>query len=264
MLLISQRKIRQLKELHSHKGRRKYKLFFGETHKILEFVLAVNPNIIEAVYGLETWYRKYSSSSVFPSHIPFYVLDESQLRTVSLLKNPRDLLFTMKQESLDKGDIHLSTPVVMFDAIQDPGNFGTIIRTMAWFGVKQIICSPDSVDIYNPKVIQASMGAFCLVKVHYLDIEKFIISHPDVDFYYTDMQGESIYSFYPESGKPYAIIFGNEGKGVSATIKKLVAKSLSIPPFATDIPESLNLSMSAGIIISELSRKSLVGENKTM
>ena len=204
---------------------------------------------------MEDWYRK--NENKYPwDKIPFYSLDEKQLKALSLLKNPRDVIFTLYpfNDTLSYPSAGVS-PLVIFDTIQDPGNFGTIIRTMAWFGIRHIICSPDSVDVYNPKVIQATMGAFCLVNVYYLNIEEFMLKHPSIEYYYTDMKGEDIYSFDIDPAKSYAIIFGNEGRGVSSSIKKIAGKSLSIPPFAKDRPESLNLSISAGIVVSELMRK---------
>ena len=248
---FSKKKMSQLIELRSNKGRDKYGLYFGETHKIFEFVYETKPLIIDSIYCLESWYLKYKKSFELSS-INVFILSQKQLKAISLLKNPHDLLFTIKGASPSNEEIDPPDRVVLFDTIQDPGNFGTIIRTLSWLGITHIICSPESVSITNPKVIQASMGAFTLVNVLYLPLKEFIRANPQFHYYATDMKGLSIYEMKKLKEKQFGIIFGNEGKGISSELLPFVTETLSIPPKAEIHPESLNLSISVGIILSQL------------
>ncbi len=251
---ISKLKIKKIIELHSKKGRDKYNLFFGETHKIFEFVYQNKHTCLDSIYCLESWYIE--NVDFFDlNKISVFILSPKELKAMSLLKNPHDLLFTMKNENNTELDQQMLDPIVLFDTIQDPGNFGTIIRTLSWFGVKQIICSPDSVSFTNPKVIQASMGAFTLVNIIYTPLKEFVLKNSQLDYYATDMVGQNIYKENTLSKKRVGLIFGNEGSGISQELLPLVTETLTIPPQNGTHPESLNLSISVGIIISQLFHK---------
>jgi len=143
------------------------------------------------------------------------------------------------------------------DDIQDPGNLGTIIRIADWFGVKHIFCSKNTVDLYNPKVIQATMGALARVKVIYTELPLLVKKYvsPDFPVYGTFLEGETIYN--SELSTKGFIIMGNEGKGISSELKPLVNKKLFIPNFPSDQPtsESLNVSVACSIVCSEFRRR---------
>ena len=142
---------------------------------------------------------------------------------------------------------------IVLDGIQDPGNLGTIIRLADWFGIEQIICSEDTVDFYNPKVIQASMGSFTRVNMVYCNLTDYLSNTENVNIG-TDMEGENIYQF--EKPKKLNLILGNEGNGMRPETEKLLHKSISIPRFGTSqSTESLNVSMAAGIILGQLFSK---------
>ena len=249
--VFSKKKMSQLIELRTNKGRDKYALYFGETHKIFKFVYQTKPSIIDSIYCLESWYLKNRDDFNLESNNVF-ILSQNELKTISLLKNPHDILFTLKKEVDSNIEMETQNKIVLFDTIQDPGNFGTIIRTLSWFGIKQIVCSPDSVSHTNPKVIQASMGAFTLVNIVYSPLKEYILSHPQLKYYTTDMKGHSIYQKEKFKDEKFGIIFGNEGNGISAELLSLVTETLSIPPKTKIHPESLNLSISVGIILSQL------------
>ena len=142
---------------------------------------------------------------------------------------------------------------IILDGIQDPGNLGTIIRLCDWFGIEQIICSKDTVDLYNPKVIQSTKGSFARVNVVYTDIEEFLSQNKAVNIG-TDMVGESIYQFnFPEK---FNLILGNEGNGMRPNVEKLVSQSITIPRFGKNkSTESLNVSMATGIILGQIFSK---------
>jgi TrmH family RNA methyltransferase len=154
-------------------------------------------------------------------------------------------------------ELLLQNLCVVLDFVQDPGNLGTIIRAAAWFGIGNIVCSDDCVDVYNPKVIQASMGAVLHVNVHYSDITKFaaIARESGVPVYGTFLDGEPIYNHHL-AGKGI-IILGNESKGISPELVPYITDRITIPGPGAARPgiESLNVSMAASVIFSEFRRQ---------
>lgn len=178
-------------------------------------------------------------------------ITENELKKISFLQNPKDSVAVCelnKESKLDDKNIQL-----VLDGIQDPGNLGTIIRLADWFGIEQIICSEDTVDIYNPKVIQASMGSFIRVNMVYCNLVEYLSETKNTNIG-TDMDGENIYTF--EKPEKINLILGNEGKGMRDETEKLLHKKISIPRFGkSQSTESLNVSMAAGIILGQLYSK---------
>lgn len=176
---------------------------------------------------------------------------ENELKKISFLQNPKDSVAVceLNEESkLNDQNIQL-----VLDGIQDPGNLGTIIRLADWFGIEQIICSEDTVDFYNPKVIQASMGSFTRVNIVYCNLVEYLSETKNTNIG-TDMDGENIYTF--EKPEKINLILGNEGKGMREETEKLLHKKISIPRFGkSQSTESLNVSMAAGIILGQLYSK---------
>lgn len=176
---------------------------------------------------------------------------ESDLKRISFLQHPKDSVAVC--ERIDS-EILPNIPVqLVLDGIQDPGNLGTIIRLADWFGIEQIVCSEDTVDFYNPKVIQASMGSFLRVNVVYTDISEFL-NKTDSTIIGTDMDGENFYEFnYPEK---FCLVLGNEGNGIRPETEELLTNKITIPRFGkSKATESLNVSMAAGIILGQIFSK---------
>ncbi len=183
--------------------------------------------------------------------IPVTHISENELKKISFLKTPKDsvaVCYLAQEEKMEDQEIQL-----VLDGIQDPGNLGTIIRLADWFGIEQIICSEDTVDFYNPKVIQATMGSFTRVNIVYTDLVEYLSKTENVNIG-TDMDGENIYTF--EKPGKINLILGNEGNGMRPETEKLLQKSISIPRFGKSrSTESLNVSMAAGIILGQLFSK---------
>lgn len=183
--------------------------------------------------------------------IPVTHISENELKKISFLKTPKDsvaVCYLAGEQKWEDKNIQL-----VLDGIQDPGNLGTIIRLADWFGIEQIICSEDTVDVYNPKVIQATMGSFTRVNVVYTDLVEYFSKTENVNIG-TDMEGENIYTF--QKPEKLNLILGNEGNGMRPETEKLVQKSISIPRFGkSQSTESLNVSMAAGIILGQLFSK---------
>lgn len=182
------------------------------------------------------------------AEVPITHISDNELKKISFLQNPKDsvaVCYLNEEKKMEDGNLQL-----VLDGIQDPGNMGTIIRLADWFGLEQIICSKDTVDFYNPKVIMSSMGSFTRVNIVYTDLAEYLSLTKNINIG-TDMDGENIYSFNrPEKMN---LILGNEGNGIRPEIERLLEKSIMIPRFGqSQSTESLNVSMAAGIILGQL------------
>ncbi len=185
-----------------------------------------------------------------PGNFSVHQITENELKKISFLQHPKDsVAVCMLKETSKLKDQNIQ---LVLDGIQDPGNLGTIIRLADWFGIEQIVCSEDTVDYYNPKVIQASMGSFTRVNVVYCNLIEYLTQTENINIG-TDMDGENIYTF--EKPEKINLILGNEGKGMRDETEKLLQNKVSIPRFGkSQSTESLNVSMAAGIILGQLFR----------
>lgn len=242
--MLTAHTIKTIQSLDKKKYRQKYNLFLVEGNKIIKEL----PN---SDYEIENLY------STDPENITFKTVNiekilPTDLKKISFLQHPKDSVAVCKiPESKILKDVKIQ---LILDGIQDPGNLGTIIRLADWFGIEQIICSNDTVDVYNPKVIQATMGSFLRVNVFYTDLEEYLKEY-QYPIFGTDMNGENIYETeFPEK---FSLVFGNEGNGLRPSTEDLISTMITIPRFGrSQSTESLNVSMSAGIILGEIfSRK---------
>ncbi|WP_295201618.1 RNA methyltransferase [uncultured Chryseobacterium sp.] len=241
--MLTAHTIKVLQSLDKKKFRQKYNLFLVEGNKIIAELLDSEFKIKE-IFSTDP--QKTGRTDVPVTHI-----SENELKKISFLKTPKDsvaVCYLNPEKQEEDKDVQL-----VLDGIQDPGNLGTIIRLADWFGIEQIICSEDTVDFYNPKVIQASMGSFTRVNMVYTDLANYLSETKNSNIG-TDMEGESIYTF--EKPGKLNLILGNEGNGMRPETEKLLDKSISIPRFGTSqSTESLNVSMAAGIILGQLYSK---------
>lgn len=178
-------------------------------------------------------------------------ISESELKKISFLTTPNFALAVFKKPKLTK--IEISELTVALDALRDPGNLGTIIRLCDWFGIRNLVCSADTVDCFNPKVVQASMGSLARVQIHYLDLENFL-QQSSLPVFGGFMDGTSIYTI--ELPKEAILILGNEANGISESIEKLISDRISIPRFGNiQKTESLNVATAGAIMLSEFRRR---------
>lgn len=179
-------------------------------------------------------------------------IDYKFLKKISFLTNPGDHFALFQKKEIQS--INVDGLIIALESIRDPGNLGTIIRTCDWFGVNEIICSLDSVDCYNPKVIQASMGSLSRVSIKYLNLKEFLKSSKHLRIG-TTLNGSSIYDLNLNKA---VLVFGNESKGISDELIELIDSKVTIPRFQkNNLPESLNLASSVAIILGEIKRKEL-------
>ena len=190
---------------------------------------------------------------------------QTEIEQMSSLRTPQGVIGVFKKrKDMGNGLLDMGDGLwVALDGVQDPGNLGTIIRTCDWFGVHHIVCSRDTVDCYNPKVVQATMGALARVSVHYIDNLGDILQQmqkADYPIYGTLLDGKDMYepTAIPTKDKGI-IVMGNEGNGISPEVRELVTHPLFIPSYPTDIPtsESLNVSIATAIILAEFRRNNI-------
>lgn len=183
---------------------------------------------------------------------------EEELTRASLLKTPQQVLaiFGQREEEVDSGIVERSLCLAL-DGVQDPGNLGTIVRIADWFGIRHIFCSPDTADIYNPKAVQATMGSMARVEMHYTPLPQFIRELPDVPVYGTFLDGKDLYT--QELSASGLVVMGNEGKGISPEVSRLVTRRLYIPnyPPGRESAESLNVAVATAITCAEFRRQAV-------
>ncbi len=240
--MVSKNQIKLIKNLNQKKYRNLYNLFVVEGEKgVLEFS---NSNF--RIHNLFCTSDFNTKDNIEESQI----ISEAELKKISFLKTPNKVvaIFNKPQQ---KAIVNRGLTVVL-DKINDPGNLGTIIRLCDWFKITQLICSNDTVDCYNPKVVQATMGSLTRVNVIYTDIEIFLKS-TNLPVFASTMDGENIYKTkLPKQG---ILIMGNEANGISKTILNLSSQKLAIPRFNNNNkPESLNVATAAAILLSEFYR----------
>lgn len=204
----------------------------------------------------------FASKAWIDSHVAetrcfgFVEATRVQLDRMSMLKTPSDVLavYDKPDWTLNADEIADSLTLVL-DGVQDPGNLGTIMRIADWFGIRNIVCSEDTADVYNPKVVQATMGAIARVRVFYCGLDEFLSQFPDLPVYGTFLDGDDIYAApLSEAG---LLIMGNEGRGISPKVEQLVNRRLFIPPYPGGVAtsESLNVGMATAIAVSEFRRR---------
>lgn len=240
--MISKNQIKQISQLKQKKFREIDQKFIAEGIKVIQELIASD---LKLVHIYVTEYFDFGVSSNLVTQI-----SETDLKKISALTNPNTCLAVFEMPNLN-----LPQPnglKVALDDVRDPGNLGTIIRLCDWFGISDLICSETSVDVYNPKVVQATMGSMTRVNVHYVDL-KIYLQETNVPIYGTFMDGNNIYR---EQLKTEGIIvMGNEANGISVEIEKLVTHRISIPRFGDlQVTESLNVATATAITLSEFRR----------
>ena len=254
--MISKNKAKFIISLQKKKVREEERLFIIEGDKLVKEFLA-------AKIPIKILVAKHEFMTSLPADLNGFVkeieeVSNEELKHISTLKTPHNTLAVvpMPERELDASEV-LKQLCVALDCVQDPGNLGTIIRAAAWFGIKNIVCSPDCVDVYNPKVIQASMGAILHVNIFYSDLEKLFktAAKKKIPVFGTMLEGNSIYKHKLDNKG--IILLGNESKGISEELVQYITEKIMIPGVIKATPgiESLNVSMAASIVFSEFLRK---------
>ena len=240
--MLSKNQIKLITSLQQKKQRFVNQLFFAEGIKVIQELVESNFELVH-LYTTQNDFEEVSQDKKT-------IISENELKKISALATQNSCLGVFRIQA-DKKIIE-SGLILALDSIRDPGNLGTILRLCDWFGIDQIVCSKDAVDIYNPKVVQATMGSIARVNVNYIDLENFI-GQTQLPVFGTFMQGNIIYKTdLPQEG---IIVMGNEANGISPELEKLIKNRLTIPRFGSlQKTESLNVATATAIVLSEFRR----------
>ncbi len=252
--MLSKNNIKLIRSLELKKNRRREGLFVAEGPKVVGDLLSAGFTA-RALFGTSQY---AAPSTVAPI---LSVITDDELRRISFLQHPQQVLALFEipdQLSIIHSQLSIvnSQLSLALDGVQDPGNVGTIIRIADWFGIDTIYCSPDTADVYAPKVVQATMGSLAHVRVIYTDLPT-LLSHADCPVYGTLLDGEDIYT--QELSSHGIIVMGNEGNGISDAVRSLVTHRLLIPNYHRDgrTAESLNVAIATAITCAEFRRRQI-------
>ena len=248
--MLSKSQISLLSSLQHKKFRREHGFFLVEGYKsVIEFT--------SSGYQVDTIYH---TPAIAPKllnlsrKINFQEISLNELEKISTLKTPQEVIGLIKipiWPVLNYESLKQKFSLVL-DGVQDPGNMGTIIRTADWFGIHDIICSEDTVDVYNPKVVQATMGSLARVNVHYSNLEA-VLPQINLPMFGAMLNGDNMYK--TNFGNEGLLVMGNEGNGISPAIEPLISKAVTIPRVGQ--AESLNVAIATAILVSEIKRNSI-------
>lgn len=238
--MISKEKIKYIRSLHHKKYRDKNKQFIIEGPKMIEEAIRYVPEKITCIYGISLSFASPLKT------VNYETVKPRELAQLSALKNPQQVIAIC--DYLDN-EPEATDFYIALDGIQNPGNLGTILRIAAWFGIPSVMASMETVDRYNPKVVQASMGAIFTVTMIYGDLLE-ELSTTDLPVYGTFMEGNNIYK--KELKRKGIVLIGNEGKGISEALHPFVDHRITIPKWGNG--ESLNAAVATAIVVSEFSR----------
>ena len=237
--MITKNQIKLVKSLRLKKNRIQSGFFIAEGEKIVDELIESDLNTVN-IFSVSEKYKNLEN---------YVSINSAQLKQISNLKSPNNVLGVFKIPT--NPEIDFNSNIVALEAINDPGNLGTIIRLCDWFGIKDIICSNNSVDCYNPKVIQSSMGSIGRVRISYMDFED-LLANTNYSSVAADLTGVNLnnYSF----SKNQIIFFGSESNGFSEKLSSGLKNKITIERFNNNV-ESLNLASSVAIVLSELNNQ---------
>lgn len=245
--MISRKEIKFIKSLNSKKNRLKELLFTVEGEKIVDELLSSNYKI-KKIYGKKEWYENNFSKLDL---IDFQRISNDELCRISNLKNPNNVLALVEVFSNELDYSSLTGTTLILDSINDPGNLGAIIRTCDWFNVRNLICSKNTVDLYNNKTIQSTMGSIFRVNIHYCNLTEFFVSmNNKPQTYAATLDGRNLKNV--KNKKDNFLIIGSESHGISEDLMKFVDEKVKIENIS-GTGESLNAAIATSIILYQLS-----------
>jgi TrmH family RNA methyltransferase len=241
--MLSKNEVKYIQSLCHKKQRQAEGLFIAEGPKLADELLNSSYHI-QKIYAVEDWVAQHGNRT------EAVTVTDIELQKISGQQMPNQVLVVAAQEPPATEPVFSKQLTLVLDGIQDPGNFGTIIRIADWFGITQLVASEDTVELYNPKVIQATMGSFVRVKVWYRPLAG-LLGSADVPVYGALLDGESVHSTQPAAEG--ILVIGNEGKGISKDLLSFITHPITIPRLGG--AESLNAAVAAGILVAHLKRE---------
>jgi len=250
--MLSKSAIRLVRSLDSRKGRRQEGLFVAEGPRLVSELLGYFH--CHHLFATAEW---LSAEAARVERFPYTEVSPAELSRISLLQSPQQVVALFRiPEDYQPSPATITGLHLALDGVQDPGNLGTIIRVADWFGIEHIWCSTTTADVWNPKVVQATMGGLSRVHLHYVDLPAFLKSLPnDFPVFGTFLDGQPLWE-EPLSAQGM-IVMGNEGNGVTAEVDALCSRRLLIPNYPSErtTTESLNVAMATGIVLAEFRRR---------
>lgn len=244
--MLAKSKIKYIQSLGQKKFRQQEGLFIAEGPKLVNDLLEKKSSDIQEIFALKEWIdgnkKNADSNTVTVEITPI------ELKKISQLSTPNQVVAVVKQFAIDENTEVKNKITLALDTIQDPGNMGTIIRIADWYGIDQIVCNKQSADMYNPKVIQSTMGSITRVNIFYTELSDWLAKQNNIPSYAAMLNGEDVTSM--QKIKEGIIVIGNESKGISDDVLKFVNKKITIPQKGK--AESLNAAVATGIILSHL------------
>jgi len=252
--VLSKNKIKLIRSLDLKKNRLTSGLFVAEGKKLV-FDLLASEIAVSEIFCTKLIYSELIN---YNNNLEIEVVEKEELARISFLKTTPEIVAVFKiPESVIDWDNIKSDLTLVLDSIQDPGNLGTIVRLADWFGIRNIICSEESADLYNPKVIQSTMGGFARVKVHYVPLNEFLkqAEKLNIPVYGAFLEGENLYKCDLTANG--IIVMGNEGNGISDITKTYISRKIHIPsfPIGAATSESLNVAIATSVICAEFRRR---------
>lgn len=245
--MVSKSSVKYIQSLQQKKFRDEYGVFVAEGPKVVPELVATQTFQLMALYGTSQWLLEQENNRMEISSGVIFEISQAELERMSGLKSPNSCLAIFrKKETIPP--VPTDSLILMLDELQDPGNLGTIIRTADWFGVKQIICSPETADCYNPKVVQSTMASLGRVEVYYQDLREWLAPRQDKILLCSSLQGVPLSDIEPAANQ--VLVIGNESKGVNASLLAIATALISIPKIGE--AESLNAAVATGIMLSHL------------
>ena len=256
--MISKNRIKFIRSLELKKKRRETKLFVAEGPKVVNDLMGIFPCVYLAATSEGFRNHPHWEGILKQENTETDIVTQEELTRASFLKTPQEVLAVFSQpEPLSNGkEIIENSLCLALDDVQDPGNLGTIIRLADWFGIEHIFCSQGSADAYNPKTVQATMGAIARVQIHYGSLLSLLESLPeDTPIYGTFLEGDNLYTLPLQQRG--VIVMGNEGNGIGRQVEALVNQKLNIPnyPQNRETSESLNVAIATAIVCAEFRRR---------
>lgn len=250
--MLSKNKVKYIRSLELKKFRTQHHAFVAEGNKLVADLLPYFT--CELLVAKPCW---MATQGDIPAG-ELLVAEGDDLGKASLMKTPQDVLAVFRQPQWLLAEADPTAELILaLDGVQDPGNLGTIIRLADWFGIRHIVCSEDTVDVFNPKTVQATMGALARVKVHYTDLAAYLSRQAEqaVPLYGTFLDGENLYT--KTLSATGILVMGNEGNGIREEIEALIEEKLYIPnyPPHAETSESLNVAIATAVICAEFRRR---------
>jgi len=249
--MVTKRTLKLVKSLQLKKYRKKYNLFLVEGGKVVTELLA-SEHKIQTLVATQVFIDSWEDSKKLDQIPEVYLTDEKTLSAISHFRSNNTVLavVSMPESSAPPFPIPADTYVLALDNVKDPGNLGTIIRIADWYGIKHIVCSPETTDLYNPKVISASMGSFLRVRLYYTELVSFLEQAEGEVYAAFVKEGTDVH--HTQFGTSGIILMGSESHGIRPHLEEYVTCKINIPQYGD--AESLNVSVSTGIICDNLLR----------